>query len=142
MTQAWVVVMRTGDRDDDAYVYGPLSDADVARRFADFMTTEVDPARVYRVESPVPELLQFWNRTMKGEPTSPKMPVGWPPSPGEVWEDRGGDRWVCTRTAGKHAYLVCLARMADDSAEEIWRNHGPMTRVALVAPTKDEEPPF
>jgi hypothetical protein len=143
MSGAWVVVVRSGDRDDDTYVYGPLDDGQIAARFADFMTTEVDPARAYRIEPPTPELLLFWNRTIKGEPTTSKRPVGWPPSPGEVWQDRGGDRWVCARVTGKNvSYLTCLARMADDNAEEIWRQYGPMTRVQFVAPTKDEEPPF
>jgi hypothetical protein len=142
MSGAWVVVVRSGDRDDDTYVYGLLPDKGTACRFADFLTTEVDPAHAYRLESPVPELLLFWNRTVKNGPGTPRMPLGWPPSPGEVWEDRDGNRWVCIRTTGKHSYLVCLARTADDSAEEIWRQHGPMTRVQLVAPTKNEEPPF
>lgn len=139
MTAQWVVVLRAGDRPDDTYVYGPLADKEIADRFADFLATEVDPARAYRIESPVPELLLFWNRQMKGEPTGATRPPEWPPHPGQVWQDRNGDRWICT--AAPHRYLTCLTRQADDSAEEIWRLFGPLTFIQAI-PTRDEEAPF
>ena len=67
MTGQWVVILRSGDRDDDTYVYGPIRDKEWAEKFADYLTTEVDPARAYLMTSPLPELLTFWNRQRKGE---------------------------------------------------------------------------
>lgn len=143
MTEQWVVILRTGDRPDDTYVYGPLADKATAGRVADFLTTEIDPARAYLLESPVPELLLFWNRTLRGESTTSKRAPEWPPSPGDIWEDRNGDRWICTRLkpGDTSRYLTCIARQADDSAEEIWRLYGPMKRHTFIPPNV-EEPPF
>lgn len=141
MTRQWVVVQRSGDRPDDTYVYGPLTDKETASRFADFLTTEVDPARAYALESPVPELLLLWNRKIKGELSGARKPPEWPPVPGQVWQDRNGDRWICTRTPGNVPYLVCIAKQSDDGAEEIWRLYGPLTLHKWIVPNA-EEPPF
>ncbi len=137
MTRQWVVVLHSGD---DIYVYGPLADRDDASRLADFLTTQVDPARAYPLDSPVPELLLFWNRQIKGEPAAVKRPLMWPPQPGSMWQDRNGDRWICTQSSGNHPYLVCIAKQADDAAEEIWRRYGPLTFVHHIPPTFKECP--
>lgn len=60
MTEAWVVVLRSGDRDDDTYTYGPLAGREQAERFAEFLTSEVDPAKAYRLRSPVDEFLSWY----------------------------------------------------------------------------------
>jgi hypothetical protein len=59
----WVVIQRSGDRDDDVYVYGPFEGQDAADRFARFVTTEVDPAKAYRLGSPLVELLAWYEIT-------------------------------------------------------------------------------
>lgn len=143
MTTQWVVVLRCGDRPDDTYVYGPLADKDTASRFADFLTTEVDPAHALAITSPVPELLLFWNRTLTGKPPAAldrRKPKHWPPKPGHIWEDRDGDRWICTTMTGDGSYLTRIGKQADDSAEEIWRLCGPLTFVQHIPP--NSEVPF
>lgn len=138
MTQQWIVLMR-----DTPCAYGPpFDDEALAEHFADYLTTEVDPAIVVPLRSAVAELLA-WHRQRTSTDTDlpPRgKPDGWPPKPGEVWQDRDGCRWIATRTSG-HPYLTCLARQADDSADEIWRLSGPMTLVQSIA-VEDEEPPF
>lgn len=138
MSDQWVVVLRSGI--DDTYVYGPLDSKETASRFADFLTAEVDPAHAYPVDSPVRELLLWWNR-QTAQQRAANRPPQWPPQPGQVWVDRDGQRWIATRTGGV-PYLVCIAKQADDSAEEIWRTHGPLAFVQFIAPTNEEEPPF
>lgn len=137
----YVVILNTGL---GQHAFGPIEDREYARRFAAFMTREVDPAEAVKLIDPLDELLAYEKRMeglAKDEPA--KRPLNWPPSPGEIWQDKGGDRWVCTRATGPGvSYLTCLARMADDSAEEIWRQHGPMSRISFIAPTEEEEPPF
>jgi len=69
-----------------------------------------------------------------------ERPEFWPPQPGHIWQDRDKDRWICTGTTSKTPYLVCVARQGDDSAEEIWRLHGPMTFICATDPTEVECP--
>lgn len=121
------------------HAYGPIEDPEHARGFAEFMTREVDPAEPLKLIDPIDEMLANYRNRQPEE-----RPIGWPPRPGEIWQDKNGDRWACCRVPnhGDVSYLICLAKQADDSAEEIWRQYGPMTRVQFVAPTLDEEPPF
>lgn len=132
----FAVILTTGN--GVHYGYGPIEDPEHARQFAAFLSREVDPAEVVKLIDPIDELLAFHRRNHDGD----ERTIGWPPKPGDIWQDKGGDRWACTRTNGPNSYLTCLARVADDNAEEIWRQHGPMTYVASIPPTKDEEPPF
>lgn len=140
MTRQWVVLLRTGVA--DTYPYGPFNDEAYAEQFADYLTAEVDPARVVPLRSPIGELISFYNRAAaEARPAGNARPDRWPPTPGEVWEDRNRDRWICTRIPSGIPYLMCIAKQADDSAEEIWRTHGPLTFVEHVNPNA-EEPPF
>lgn len=136
-TTRWVVLLRTGH--DDTYPYGPFDDLDDANRFAAFMSDEVDPARVFRLQSPMTELLTFLRN--RAAQVSDQRPAQWPPSPGDVWEDRHGDRWICTRQPDKVPYLVCIAKQGDDPADHIWALHGPLKLHTHLAPNV-EEPPF
>lgn len=56
----WCVVQCSGDRPDDTYIYGPIEDQQTAERFAAFVTTEIDPARAYRLGSHTQELLNWY----------------------------------------------------------------------------------
>jgi hypothetical protein len=56
------VVVTTGD---DAACWGPFSDAIGAVTFAQFVTSEIDPAKAVRVRSPLAEMLS-WFPTTKG----------------------------------------------------------------------------
>lgn len=130
----WIVLLDSGRGARCAY--GPMDDPDMAEQFAAFLSRQVDPAAVLKLLDPVDEVLGFINR----QPQLPDArPIGWPPEAGDIWQDKAGDRWACVRAP--HPYLTCLARPADDNAEEIWRVYGPMTRVEFVAPNV-EEPPF
>ena len=91
------------------------------------------------LRSPVGELLGYW-RSLRATKTEVR-PEGWPPIPGQVWEDRDRDRWICTTIRSGLPYLVCIARQAEDNAEEILRTQGPLSRVDFVTPN-GEEPPF
>jgi hypothetical protein len=42
------------------YVYGPFTDKEEADAFALFLTAEVDPAHTITLNSPVDELLGYW----------------------------------------------------------------------------------
>lgn len=131
MSGQWVVVV-------NQTFYGPTEDEDTAREFAAYLTAEVDPAAVYKLHSPTRELLAYYKNFMR---TRAKYPPEWPPKPGEIWQDRAGNRWACAATpSSTNSYLVCLARPADDSAEEIWRTHGPLRRVYTISPTEEECP--
>jgi hypothetical protein len=137
----WAVVLRTGDRPDDYYVYGPLCSKNNAERFAKYLTAEVDPAWALEVHSPMTELLNWYDRTAFQAGQSAEH---WPPQPGDIWQGSGGERWACS--AEQHArngkpYLVCLAFAADDSAEEVARKYGPMMLV-YRPDVREEEPPF
>jgi hypothetical protein len=133
----WVVLLNNSGS-DRPIPFGPFREAKDADDFAAFLTMEVDPA--VPLMSPTRELLSFWHQQRTR--ANPR-PIGWPPKPGDIWEDDSGDRWVCVRTPNANvSYLQCLARGADDAAEEIWRMFGPMTRIQYVAPTNNEEPPF
>lgn len=141
----WAVVLRTGDRPDDLYLYGPLGSKANAERFAKYLTAEVDPAWALEVQSPMTELLNWYDqaKTAAGELRT-SLTEHWPPRPGDIWQGSGGERWACS--AEQHArygtpYLVCLAFVADDSAEEIARKYGPMTLVYRPEP-RETEPPF
>lgn len=138
MTDLWVALLDTGS---GRYAYGPFDGEPAAADFAGFLTKEVDPATTVRLQSPTAELLSWW-RQQRGDTSPADRPLHWPPRPGSVWQDRNEDRWIGTRTAGNHAYLVCLAKQADDAAEEIWQRFGPLTHVSDVAPTQLEELPF
>jgi len=135
----WVVLLKTGAR-DEIVAYGPIDDANAASGFADFLTSEVDPAFVRILRSPTLELLSFWRNRKAGMPSTPGRPEYWPPEPGQIWQDRNKDRWIGTGTPNTTSYLVCLARQADDNAEEIWRLYGPMTFVQSVETTETEVP--
>ena len=144
MTDRWMVLLETGPHEH--VLFGPFDDEATAEHFADYLTDEVDPAKAIKMQSPVMELIAYYRKTSEqaARQTTADRPMYWPPSPGEIWQDRNGDRWACARvpkSPGAH-YLMCLAHQADDSAEEIWRIYGPMQRVQFVAPTLDEEPPF
>lgn len=136
MTAQWIVLLKTTGT---GCMYGPFDDEAQAEHFADFLTTEVDPATVVPLKSPIAELLA-WRRN-RMIPDVPPKPYNWPPKVGEVWQDRGGDRWICTPTGSNNSYLTCLAKRADDGADEIWRLFGPLTLIMTV-PVEDEEPPF
>lgn len=145
MTDArWMVLLETGPHEH--VPYGPFDDEATAEHFADYLSVEVDPAKVIKMLSPVMELITYYRRTVEqaaARTAATDRPMYWPPSPGEIWQDRNGERWACCKVPYPNvSYLTCLARQADDNAEEIWRLVGPMTRVQFVAPTLDEEPPF
>jgi hypothetical protein len=53
-----------------------------------------------------------------------------------IWRDQDGNRWACQADTT----LACLARVADDSAEEIYRRHGPLTLVSRPDPCEVECP--
>jgi hypothetical protein len=53
----WIV--RLTDRPG---AYGPFDDRSSADRFADFLTTEVDPAHIEQLHDPVTELLNWRDR--------------------------------------------------------------------------------
>jgi hypothetical protein len=93
----------------------------------------VDPATVLSVTSPADELLGWWRSQREQDPP----PEHWPPQPGDIWQDRNGNRWASQVHDG---YLVCLAFTADDSAEEIQKHHGPMRLVYRTEPTEPECP--
>lgn len=137
MTDQWVVVLHTGSGPTATCVYGPIGDEDTARSFAEFMKVEVDPATVHRLMSPTAELLANWRNRQLDNTVRPEF---WPPQPGQIWQDRNKDRWICVGTPSQTPYLTCLAHMADDSAEEIWRVHGPMSFVTSTDPTEVECP--
>lgn len=141
----WVVLLAAGGNGEATHAYGPIDDEDMARQFATFLTGEVDPATYLRMVTPMDELLGWWRSNRQPPPAADQRPIGWPPRPGDVWQDRAGDRWICVRhhPAGVAAgYLICVANQADDSAEEVWRLFGPLQRVQSIAPTLNEEPPF
>lgn len=132
----WMVLL---DSSHGLHAYGPIEDEDMAARFAQYLTQEVDPARCIRLVEPIDELLAFWSMVReKGAPPASWRPEYWPPKPGHVWQDRNKDRWI--GAPGGNGYLVCLASRADDSAEEIWRLFGPMTFVQCVSPSEEEVP--
>lgn len=147
MTTELIVVLRTGEA-DGLVAYGPF-DEETAHEFAGYLAAEVDPAYVVPLRSPTSELLGYWRSqraeaaaTNAAEPTAAsRPPKKWPPYPGDVYQDRNGDRWVCTRTTTGTPYLVCLAKQADDTADEVWHRSGPLTHCGHVAPN-EEEPPF
>lgn len=131
MTGQWAVVMRVDDQ--NILVYGPIADEDTAAQFAQFLTAEVDPAVHYRMRSPEQELLGFW-RSGESRSAVDARPDEWPPEPGQIWQDRDGVRWVATAPYNPtRTNLACLARPADDDAEEIWQCFGPMSLVDSVA---------
>jgi hypothetical protein len=140
----WVILLATGGTGEATHAYGPVEDEALARQFAAFLTGEVDPATCLRLVTPLDELLGWWRNNRQPADTHVR-PIGWPPKPGEIWEDRAGDRWICLRhhtNPAAGSYLTCVARQADDNAEEIWRLFGPLHHVQFVAPTTGEEPPF
>lgn len=141
MSGQWVVLLRTGVGAAGVHPFGPFDDDAVAQCFADYLTAEVDPAVVVSLRSPVAELLSFWGRYRENAEPSLGRPDHWPPMPGHVWEDRNRDRWICGRVPSGAPYLFCIAKQADDSAEEIWRTHGPLRHIDHVQPN-GEEPPF
>jgi hypothetical protein len=70
-------------------------------------------------------VLVEWLAAPKAEPP----PANWPPRKGDIWQDRGGRRWMCTG-GSTMPFLECLAEQADDHADEINRAYGPMTLVS------------
>lgn len=136
----FVVLLSTGRSEELPFPYGPFDDMAEAEDFAAFVAKEIDPASVVPLRSPSKELLAWW-RTHRDELPAAVTPEHWPPRPGQVWQDGESNRWVCAGTnASNTPYLVCIAYQADDSAEEIWRLHGPMTLVHSFAPTEEECP--
>lgn len=143
MISQWVVLL---DASHGKFAYGPFDDEALAEHFADYLTTEVDPAKVAPLKTPVGEMLAFWTSVLADRDeagAAASRPEQWPPGPGDIWQDRNGDRWICTRIkpGDNSGYLTCIARQADDSAEEIWRLYGPMKRHTFIPPNV-EEPPF
>jgi hypothetical protein len=63
MTDQWAVVLDVGD--GELVIYGPIDDEGTARKFAQYLTAEVDPATACRLRSPVRELLA-WHDTKPG----------------------------------------------------------------------------
>jgi len=59
MTGQWVVVLGRGMPLPD--VYGPIDNEFTARKFAEFLTTEVDPAFARQLRSPMGELLTWYD---------------------------------------------------------------------------------
>jgi hypothetical protein len=134
---SWIVLLHEAR---GLHAYGPIDDEEVATKFADYLTREVDPAKCIRLRDPIDELLAYWRTVReKGAPPADWRPEYWPPQPGHIWQDRNGDRWIGAG-APRSGYLVCLARMGDDNCEEIWRVHGPMTFVQCISPTEEEVP--
>jgi len=137
MTDQWVVVLDTGTT--RCVPYGPIDDEETAKSFAEFLTSEVDPAGWHRLLSPTAELLSFWRNHAVVE--ADVYPEDWPPKPGQVWQDRDGNRWACAGTPPRmNSYMFCLAHPGDDPAEEIWRRFGPLHLVMSISPTEEEAP--
>lgn len=128
--EQWVVVLR-GQK--EAMVYGP-TDATTAKEFAEYLTVEVDPASAHKLRSPTRELLAFWRQRRQ---QSIDLTENWPPKPGDIWQDRNGNRWSC-QVGG---YLASLAFTADDAPDEIARIYGPMALVSRPD-VKEVECPF
>lgn len=63
MTDQWVVVLDSGM--PRPYVYGPIDNEFTARKFAQFLTAEVDPAFACQLRSAMGELLT-WHDTKPG----------------------------------------------------------------------------
>jgi hypothetical protein len=140
----WAVVLRTGDQPDQQYLYGPIDDEAHAERFAEYLTKEVDPAHVERMHSPLAEMLRWHQYESKRLDAGLPAPEHWPPLPGDIWQDKDGNRWTCSaeqHTANGRPYLVCLAFTADDSADEINRKYGPM-RLVYRPDVREYEVPF
>lgn len=134
----FVVLLKTGS--ETGVLYGPFDTRLEANEFAEFMSKEVDPATVESLRSPTLELLAFWRNELK-RPDRADKPEYWPPKPGQVWQDRDLNRWVCAGTnASNTPYLVCIAYQADDSAEEILRKCGPLKLVHSFDPHEEEVP--
>jgi hypothetical protein len=57
----WIVLLRSGSRPDDTTCYGPFPDQQTAERFAAYLTVEVDPAIASPLQSPVRELLAWYD---------------------------------------------------------------------------------
>lgn len=58
MTDQWIVLLRTGSP-EEIHAYGPM-DAETAGEFAAFLTAEVDPATMRKLNDPTRELLGYW----------------------------------------------------------------------------------
>lgn len=52
---------------DQRIPYGPFTDEAQAHRFAGFLTAEVDPAEVEKLQSPTTELLNWRDHVKAGE---------------------------------------------------------------------------
>jgi hypothetical protein len=63
---------------DQPGAYGPFDDRASATRFADFLTTEVDPAHIEQLHDPVTELLNWRDAMHAGAhlPTRPSVRGG------------------------------------------------------------------
>lgn len=138
----WIVLL---DKGANKVSFGPFDSDWLAQKFAAFLIDQLGQARVMELRSPLAETLTFWSwsKEERESGTSVARPPLWPPKIGDVWEGRSGERWICTGVPSRTApYLTSIASGADDTAEEIWRRYGPMTRVTLIPPHKSEECPF
>lgn len=61
-TPLWAVVVG-----DQKITFGPFTSRVEANRFAEFATREIDPAEVRMLCSPVTELLNWRDMTLRGE---------------------------------------------------------------------------
>ena len=55
----WIVLLDIGET---RFAYGPTDDEDTARDFAEFLSTEVDPAEPVVLYSPTRALLAHWKQ--------------------------------------------------------------------------------
>lgn len=55
----WVVVLGSHLRYHSSACWGPFADEAAAKRFAEFVTAEVDPAEALRVMDPASEVLNW-----------------------------------------------------------------------------------
>ena len=120
------------------YLYGPFDEKENADQFANFLSAEVDPARVFRLIPPIDEMYGWW-RNRRNQETKPMSAEGiWPPRVGDAWQDKRGDRWL----AMPGDQLLHMAGLNGSAPHaEIWRLFGPLTLVNRIQ-IRQEEVPF
>lgn len=74
---SWMVLLETGQHEH--VPYGPFDEEVDAEHFADYLSVEVDPAKVIKMLSPVMELITYYRRTID-QKAAPDRPLYWPRS--------------------------------------------------------------